>query len=140
MVASLSLALRGWYVLSFRISESLPVPVRMVHPGGRSGARSCPKDTELRNENPQLAYHQTPPCNMYIVNNWLFSFFLISFLSKYLNSKSMFYCLFLVFFDKFLCFIHGFWILHIVLIADYFSFRISIDCFPNMEVCKTIFY
>ena len=38
------------------------------------GAHSCPKDTELRCENPQLAHHQTPPCNMYCVS---LSFFLL---------------------------------------------------------------
>jgi hypothetical protein len=41
---------------------------RLVHVVGADfGERSCPKDTELRNENPQLAYHRTPPCNMYRV-------------------------------------------------------------------------
>jgi hypothetical protein len=40
-------------MLSGRISESVPV-------------RQLP-DTELRNENPQLAYHRTPPCNMYFI-------------------------------------------------------------------------
>ncbi len=45
-------------MLSGPISESLPV---------RSGGRFCPKDKELRCENLQLAYHQTPPCNMYRV-------------------------------------------------------------------------
>ena len=39
----------GWYMLSGRISKSLPV---------RSGGRSSPKDTELRNENPA---NDTPP-------------------------------------------------------------------------------
>ena len=29
--------------------------------GADFGERSCPKDTELRNENPQLAYHRTRP-------------------------------------------------------------------------------
>jgi hypothetical protein len=44
----------------------------MVHVVGADfGERSCPKDMELRNENPQLAHHQTPPCNMYFVNAWL---------------------------------------------------------------------
>jgi hypothetical protein len=38
-------------MLSSRIAESLPV---------RSGGRSCPKDTELRNKNPQLAYQTKP--------------------------------------------------------------------------------
>ena len=47
-----SLALAVTCKLSGRISKSLPV---------RSGGRSCPKDTELRNENPQLAYHRTRP-------------------------------------------------------------------------------
>ncbi len=48
----------GWYMLSLRISES--VPVRQL------------ADTELRNEprslGAQLAYHQTPPCNMYFLS------------------------------------------------------------------------
>ncbi len=45
--------------------------------------RSCPKDTELRCENQQLAYHRTPPCNMYCV---VVRFYLISILGfiKYL--------------------------------------------------------
>ena len=44
---------------------------RLVHVvGADSGERSCPNDTELRNENPQLAYHRTPPCSMYCVRCW----------------------------------------------------------------------
>ena len=39
--------------------------------GADFGERSCPKDTELRNENPQLAYHH-PPCDMYCVNGCFF--------------------------------------------------------------------
>ena len=42
------------------------------------GARSCPKDTELRNEprfnRGQLAYHRTPLCNMYFVTGTGFYF------------------------------------------------------------------
>jgi len=45
----------------------------LVHVVGADfGERSCPKDVELRNENPQLAYHQAPPCNMYCVGGSLF--------------------------------------------------------------------
>jgi hypothetical protein len=33
---------------------------------------SQPKDKELRCENPQLAYHRTPTCNMYCVGRFLF--------------------------------------------------------------------
>ena len=46
---------------------------RLVHVVGADfGERSCPKDTELRCENPQLAYHRTPPCNMYCVTKRFF--------------------------------------------------------------------
>jgi len=48
-------------MLSGRISKS--VPVRQ------------PADTELRCENPQLAYHLTPPCNMYCVVACAFKFY-----------------------------------------------------------------
>ena len=48
------------------------------------GERSCPKDMELRNEprsfGAQLAYHQTPPCNMYVVVCPCFIFILIKFI------------------------------------------------------------
>ena len=45
--------------------------------GADFGECSCPKDMELRCENPQLAYHRTQPCNMYFVMVMLF-FFLLS--------------------------------------------------------------
>jgi len=44
--------------------------------GADFGERSCPKDTELRNGNPQLANHQTPPCNMYCIMHWHLVFYL----------------------------------------------------------------
>ncbi len=61
-----------------KTGDSLNVE-RLVHVVGADfEERSCPKDTELRNENPQLAYHRTPPCNMYFVGHSIFySFFSI---------------------------------------------------------------
>ena len=48
---------------------------RLVHVVGADfGERSCPKDMELRNENPRLAYHQTPLFNMHCVRFSLFVF------------------------------------------------------------------
>ena len=59
------LGVNGWYMLSGRISESVPVR----------------EDTELRNEprsfGAQLAYHQTPPCNMYCVTNSYFTLIIL---------------------------------------------------------------
>jgi cytochrome c oxidase subunit IV len=56
--------------------------------GADFGERSCPRGHELRCENPQLAYHQTPPCNMYFVINWLL--FFVIFISILLqNFQSM---------------------------------------------------
>ena len=63
------------------VTVSLYYTQRLIHVVGADfGEHSCPKDTELRCENPQLAYHQTPPCNMYCVSNrFLFDFSVIKF-------------------------------------------------------------